>query len=40
MNYCVCCGEPIPEGTWVCSKCQKGNADKVFIENGKINVDK
>ena len=22
-NYCVCCGEEIPEGTMICKQCQK-----------------
>lgn len=29
-NYCVCCGEEIPEGSWVCKKCilkTRGNED-------------
>lgn len=30
-NYCVCCGEEIPEGRMVCPSCE---ADEV--KNGKI----
>ena len=26
-NFCVCCGEEIPEGRMVCYSCEKGNAN-------------
>ena len=22
MEYCVCCGAPIPEGGWICWRCK------------------
>ena len=23
MDLCVCCGQYVPEGTWVCDECRK-----------------
>lgn len=23
MDLCVCCGRPVPEGTWICEMCKK-----------------
>lgn len=29
-NRCVCCGEIIPEGMQVCSKCEQGTENKEY----------
>lgn len=31
METCVCCGEPIPEGTQVCYKCEHQYDEKEVI---------
>lgn len=31
VNTCVCCGEIIPEGTWVCPKCSEGDYFKAVM---------
>lgn len=27
-NRCVCCGEIVPEGRWVCPQCEMGEVDR------------
>lgn len=26
-DFCVCCGEPVPEGRMVCRSCEAGNTN-------------
>lgn len=26
-DFCVCCGEPVPEGRMVCHSCEAGNTN-------------
>ena len=33
-NYCVCCGEEIPEGRMVCPVCESGNV-KIPVQKKK-----
>ena len=37
-NTCVCCGNPIPEGSQVCYKCQN-NANKKEYLNEKADSE-
>lgn len=29
VDRCVCCGEPVPEGTWVCPSCARKALGKI-----------
>ena len=33
-NYCVCCGEIIPEGRQVCWRCEHGSDNIIQAEKG------
>lgn len=35
MDYCVCCGRYVPEGTWVCKACMEKAEEKTEDDNRK-----
>lgn len=35
-DRCVCCGEIIPEGSWVCPKCAKGVYKTTCEDCGRV----
>ena len=37
QDYCVCCGEPIPEGRWICPNCEKNPSHTYQRDPGKRN---
>lgn len=36
MDYCVCCGRYVPEGTWICKRCmEQADGEKPADEERK-----
>ena len=35
-NRCVCCGEIIPEGRWVCPRCERDACLNLWIFDGIV----
>lgn len=38
-NFCVCCGEEIPEGSWVCYHCSGRSEENKTRRNEELNLD-
>lgn len=38
-NFCVCCGEEIPEGSWVCYHCSGKSEENKTRRNEELNLD-
>lgn len=34
-DFCVCCGEPVPEGRMVCRSCETGNTNIALQKSTK-----